>query len=114
MIVQENIRFYRKRRQMMQNELAEAADLSVSYISQIESGRKEIGMGGLERIAEALEIPVILLLETKEYPMISSRSIQLVKELEGCTSHELDVICEVVLCLKNALQKEREENKKRV
>ncbi|MCI6430682.1 MAG: helix-turn-helix transcriptional regulator [Lachnospiraceae bacterium] len=92
---------------MTQCDLAEAADLSVSYISQIESGRKEAGLGGLKRIAEALGIPMVLLLQTEEHPFISARSMQLVKELESCTSQELDIIWEVVLCLKNALQRDR-------
>jgi transcriptional regulator with XRE-family HTH domain len=49
----QKIKFYRKKRNMTQDELAEAANLSTSYISQVETGRKNIGREGLEKIAEA-------------------------------------------------------------
>ena len=39
----QKIKFYRKKRNMTQDELAEAANLSTSYISQVETGRKNTG-----------------------------------------------------------------------
>ena len=39
----QKIKFYRKKRNMTQDELAEAANLSTSYISQVETGRKNSG-----------------------------------------------------------------------
>ena len=54
-----NIRQYRLKRRMTQEQLAEAAGLSPSYISQIESGRKNIGMEGLNKVATALDLPLI-------------------------------------------------------
>ena len=104
MLQENSIRFYRKMRGMTQEELAEASDLSTSYISQLESGKKRAGREGLERIADALDIPMVLLLETEEYPVVSQRGMQLAKELENCTSRELDIIWEMILCLKNSLR----------
>lgn len=104
MLQENSIKYYRKMREMTQEELAEAADLSTSYISQLESGKKRAGREGLERIADALDIPMVLLLEPGEYPMVSWRGMQLAKELENCTSRELDIIWDMILCLKKTLR----------
>ncbi|MFQ6806521.1 MAG: helix-turn-helix domain-containing protein [Lachnospiraceae bacterium] len=108
MLQKNTIKYYRKMREMTQEELAEAADLSTSYISQLESGKKQAGRGGLERIAGALDIPLVLLIETKEHPEVSQRGMQLAKELESCTSRELDIIWEMLLCLKKSLRSHQE------
>lgn len=47
----------RKRLNMSQIELAEKADLSLTYISKIECGHKNISAYTLARIAEALKVP---------------------------------------------------------
>ena len=47
----------RKRLNMSQIELAEKADLSLTYISRIECGHKNISAYTLARIADALKIP---------------------------------------------------------
>lgn len=59
----QKIKFYRKKRNMTQDELAEAANLSTSYISQVETGRKNIGREGLEKIAEALQVLPAMLIQ---------------------------------------------------
>lgn len=109
MLIQDNVKFYRKQRNMTQDQLAEAANLSTSYISQIESGRRNVGLPGLKKISKALDIPVILLLETEEYPVISIKSMQMVKELEKCTPWELEVIWDVICCLKKSIRGHHEQ-----
>ena len=47
----------RKRQNMSQAELAEKADLSITYISKIECGHKNISAYTLARITEALNVP---------------------------------------------------------
>ena len=47
----------RKRQNMSQAELAEKADLSITYISKIECGHKNISAYTLARITEALKVP---------------------------------------------------------
>lgn len=53
-----NIKYYRKINNLTQEQLAERADLSVSYIKQLESGHtyKNITFGSIAKIASALEI----------------------------------------------------------
>ena len=59
----QRIKRYRIQKQMTQEELAEATNLSISYISQVETGRKKMGRVGLEKVAAALEVPVGRLLD---------------------------------------------------
>ena len=55
-----NIKYYRKLKNMTQEQLAEKADLSVSYIKQIEAGKefKNITFNSFTKIAKALDINV--------------------------------------------------------
>ena len=47
---------FRNMRGMTQEQLAEKADLSVSYISQVETGIKLVSLQTLERIAASLDV----------------------------------------------------------
>uniref|UniRef100_UPI00241CE5D2 helix-turn-helix domain-containing protein n=1 Tax=Cloacibacillus evryensis TaxID=508460 RepID=UPI00241CE5D2 len=49
------IQKYRIARRLTQENLAEKVDLSVSYISEIENGKKRPSLKTLEKIAAALE-----------------------------------------------------------
>ena len=55
-----NIKYYRLKSNMTQEQLAEKSDLSVSYIKQIESGKefKNITFNTFSKIAKALNIDV--------------------------------------------------------
>ena len=50
------IRVWRMHRGLSASSLAEAADLSTPYISEIETGKKEGSISALKRIAEALKV----------------------------------------------------------
>lgn len=60
-----NIKFYRKTRNISQEKLAELADLSSSYIKQIESAKdfKNLTLYTLFKIAKALDIEITKLFE---------------------------------------------------
>lgn len=59
-ILVKNIKYYRNKLNMTQEQLAEKADLSVSYIKQLESGKefKNITFNSFYKIAKALNINV--------------------------------------------------------
>jgi len=59
-ILTQNIKYYRGKLKMTQEQLAEKADLSVSYIKQIESGKefKNITFNAFSKIATALNIDI--------------------------------------------------------
>ena len=55
--VGENIRKYRLKRNMSQEELGFEADLHRAYIGHVERGERSLNMNKLEKIAKALRIP---------------------------------------------------------
>lgn len=52
----------REKRNLKQKELADKAKLDASYVSQIESGKRVPSTPAVEAIAEALRVPVYLLM----------------------------------------------------
>ena len=65
--IRNNIRYYRKQLHLTQEDLAEQADLSTSYIKQIESELdfKNISLSALVKLSKALEIPIYQLFQEK-------------------------------------------------
>ena len=59
-VLRKNIKKYRKERRLTQQQLAEATDLSVDYICEIESltKNKSFSIVTLGRIADVLEIDI--------------------------------------------------------
>lgn len=56
--VRENIRVFRKEKNLTQEELAGLANVHRAYIGQVERGEKRIGLVNLEKIANALGVNV--------------------------------------------------------
>ena len=52
------IKILRKYRGMTQAELAEAADISRPYLTEIETGKKDGSIRAMRGLAEALDVPV--------------------------------------------------------
>lgn len=62
-----NIKYYRGKMKMSQEQLAELAELHPTYISNIEQGKRNLSLQNVDQIANALEMPVSeLLKEIKE------------------------------------------------
>lgn len=57
-ILGKKIKSFRKEKGMSQEQLAEKCDLSTSYISYIETGKKKINFSQLEKIAEILNFSI--------------------------------------------------------
>ena len=55
-IIGKRIRKYRCEQHLSQEELAERADLHFTYIGQVERGEKNITIGSLEKICNALDV----------------------------------------------------------
>ena len=70
-IFTENIRKYRLLNEMTQQELAEAADISVSFLCDLESGKKWGTLDTMAKIASALNIKPYQLLMPEEDKNIS-------------------------------------------
>lgn len=59
-IFSNNIRFFRKKRHLTQEQLAERCDLSTSYIKQIESGKefKNVSLTVILKFSKALNVQI--------------------------------------------------------
>lgn len=58
------IRFFREQQQRTQDALAEQAGISYQYLSGIETGKENLSLQVLERLAEALHMPLRVLVST--------------------------------------------------
>lgn len=56
------VRVWREKRGIKQRTLAEAAEIAVSYLAEIEGGKKPGSSGALQRIACVLEMPMEILI----------------------------------------------------
>ena len=57
----QNLKYYRKKKRLSQEELSEKVDVSVNHLSAIERGMSFVTSELLEQFAIALEIPVFFL-----------------------------------------------------
>lgn len=57
----ENLKFYRKKTGLSQQQLAEKCDIATNYLSEIERGQKFPSVEMIERISNVLQIPAYLL-----------------------------------------------------
>lgn len=64
----DNVRYYRKLNQLTQEKLAELADISISYVKQIESSNeyKNISLTTILKISKALDIGVTTLFHLRK------------------------------------------------
>ena len=65
-ILADNLKRVRAERGYSQEKLAEIVDLHRTYISGIERGTRNVSLRNIEKIARALELPVIDLLTEPE------------------------------------------------
>jgi transcriptional regulator with XRE-family HTH domain len=81
--IAQRVREERKRRGFSLEELAERADLTASFLGQIERGERKLSVDALDRIAQALNVPVGALwgesAKSKAAPAIESRIADLVR-----------------------------------
>lgn len=57
-----NIRSFRKREELSQEDLADRAGLHRTYIGSIERGERNVSIDNIQRVAEALGVPPSVLL----------------------------------------------------
>ncbi len=67
----ENIKYYRKKLNLTQEDLAEKTDLSISYIKQIESNKefKNVSLTVILKLSKALDVSVdkLFIIRVKKY-----------------------------------------------
>ena len=94
----------RKMRKMSQADLAEYTNMSVSYISHIETAIKKASLESLVRIANVLGVTVDQLLNGNQVNDRVEYSAELAELLSDCNSCEKRILFEVAIAVKNSLR----------
>lgn len=100
----QEIKEARHNKHMSQAALAEAIDCSVSYMSYIETGKKQLSLAMLIRAANVLGVTVDRLLTGNQDFDSATCTAEVTSLLEGCTTHEKHVILATISTLKRALR----------
>lgn len=103
------IRLARLQKNMTQTRLAEAADLSVSYISHVERGKKRVSLDALVRIAQALEVTLDQLLSGVQPQDRAAYLPELRELLADCTLRERRILRDVTVAVKQRLRETDQE-----
>ncbi len=91
-IIGKRIRELRKRCSLSQAQLAEKADLSTQYVSQIETAKKHVSLNALVKIANVLDVSLdAILLENQKSARHAYQS-DVYQTMEDCTRFEKRVI----------------------
>lgn len=61
-IIADNIKIYRKSKNLTQAELAEKAELSLDSIKRLENGKRSMSLDNFIRVVDALQVPLSFLL----------------------------------------------------
>ncbi len=89
--------------QMSQADLAERIDMSVTYISHIETAKKQASLKALVRIANVLGVTVDYLLTGNQANDLAEYRTDLTRLIEDCSSYEKRIIYEIAAATKKSL-----------
>lgn len=94
----------RLQKRMVQAVLAERINMSVSYISRIETAKKQASLEALVRIANVLGVTVDHFLNGNQANDTEEYRTELVQLLEDCTSYEKRIIYEIAFAVKLSIR----------
>ena len=95
----------RKKKSMSQADLAEKAQVSISHISDIENGKKQIGIEIFIRITEALNVSADWLLRASNNEVNQIQRNEFDELLSDCTAAERKSLLRIMQDVKEALFK---------
>ena len=98
------IRACRKSAKLTQEKLAEMVKISPTYLSEIETDRKQAGREVLCRIAKVLDVSVDYLLYAREEHNGDIKMIEWKILFEDCSGYEQNVLFDLVRSAKNILR----------
>lgn len=102
-IIGRRVKEFRLQKRMSQADLAEQVNMSVSYLSRIETAKKRVSLESLVRIADVLGVTVDNLLTGNQSNDQAEYQTDLARLIEDCTSYEKRVIYEIALATKKSL-----------
>jgi transcriptional regulator with XRE-family HTH domain len=108
-LIGQRIRNVRIKRKMTQADLAYAADLSLSHISDIELGKKEMHIPTFVKIIEALQISADYILRPNVPEVNAIYNKEFSTLLKDCSSTEIEAIMTIVKQVKTTLRAKKED-----
>ena len=103
-IIGRRIRELRLEKRMTQADLAEKIDMSVTYMSHIETAKRKASLESLLRISNALEITMDRLLIGNQPNAPEEYALDLAALLADCTSQEKRLLYIIVISAKKILR----------
>lgn len=100
----ERIRYIRTQKGMSQEELAEFADISPVYISNVERGEKSVSLKVVIAVANALNVTTDSLLIDSLSSLSEKRNGQEFSVLSDCSKEENDILLRCMSALKTILR----------
>ena len=104
------IRQARKEKNLSQSELADQIQISISHMSDIENGKKKIGIVIFMKITEALDVSADWLLRTNTSNVKSIQNHEALDVLTDCTAQETEIILKLMKDIKAALRSVENKN----
>lgn len=98
------VRKFREERCLTQEALAEAAGVSVPYVSHIERGIKKPSLGALLRLSAALDVTVDTLLRGNQPAEANAFYSDVQELLADCSQKERKVLLEIAAAAKQILR----------
>ena len=98
------VRKRREERRLTQEALAEAAGVSVPYVSHIERGIKKPSLGTLLRLSAALDVTVDALLRGNQPAEANAFFSDVQELLNDCSQKERKVLLEIAAAVKQILR----------
>jgi transcriptional regulator with XRE-family HTH domain len=106
-IIGRRVKESRIQKHMSQADLAERVEMSVAYISYIETAKKQASLEALVRIADVLGVTVDTLLNGNQANDAAEYKEELAKLIEDCSSYEKRIVYEIALATKKSLLENR-------
>lgn len=101
-IISKNLLYYRQKRGLSQEQLAEMADISQSFYAKIESGSRLMGIEVLYRLAQSLNISVDTLLGMNA---LDANIENIVVALQSKTDSEVEAAVRILLVVLEEMEK---------
>ncbi len=109
-LIGRRIKEIRREKNMSQAVLAELADLSVTYISQIECAARHPSLESIIKISDSLEVTADRLLYGNLKHNYSEYEKEFCEMISDCNNTEKKIIFETVLALKKILKLNKNYN----
>lgn len=99
----QRIRKMRKAKCISQEQLAEAAEISVTHMNHIETGNTKLSLPVLINIAIALEVRTDDLLYEQSRSTVNTISEEIRDLLDSCDAKQAKVLCSILKSAKQAM-----------